>query len=648
MRAEVDVRPVRERRRARPRRGLLRAVPWLEIGLWGGGLALFSALAAGVVFAGSGGRIAAGVTVDGVNVGGLTPEQASKRLAAQAARYASVPVTLTAGGERFRLRPVDLDARVDWLGAAEEAQAAGTWPKPFRGLKRIAVRLFGADLEPRADVYEPRLEYELERMAREINRPGRNAAIVLQGLEPTIVPDREGRTLDLPRAANVVRTAVAGFARHPFELPVRIGPPSVTAEELRPVVDQVRTALSAPVRYGWRDAHWLVEPKELAGLLALPANGRGELEIGGAKAKRYYALLARAVNRKPKDADFRVRPNGRVRVVASASGRKLDVVASGEALLAGALSREKREAELVVRMEEPSLTTERARAMKVTSVLASYSTAYSGSYDRIRNLQHAVSLLDGKRLAPGETFSFNDVVGPRTARRGFRVAPTIVEGEYKDAFGGGVSQVATTVFNAAWEAGLRIRDRSAHSLYISRYPLGRDATVNYPDVDLKFENDTNSWIVVKGDSGDTAITISLLGAPTGRRVVSEPGELEETAPPKVETVPDPTMLVGDSVVIDDGEPSRSVRVKRIVYRGDEVLYEETWYTSYDAEPKIVRVGTRPRPVEEEPDEPVAPAPPAAPAPPELTPQPPPPPPKSSGDKPGTTGSTATTPTTTGP
>src|SRR5215210_4957569 len=124
--------------------------------------------------------------------------------------------------------------------------------------------------------------------------------------------------------------------------------------------------------------------------------------------------------------------------------------------------------------------------MKVTRVLSSFSTAYSGSYDRIRNLQRAAELIDGTRLAPGTTFSFNDVVGPRTTGRGFFLAPAIVEGEYEDQIGGGVSQVATTVFNAAWEAGVKITARTAHSLYISRYPLGRDATVNYPDVNLKF------------------------------------------------------------------------------------------------------------------------------------------------------------------
>ncbi len=232
--------------------------------------------------------------------------------------------------------------------------------------------------------------------------------------------------------------------------------------------------------------------------------------------------------------------------------------------------------------------------MKVTRVLASYTTAYSGSHDRIRNLQRASALIDGTRLAAGDTFSFNQVVGPRTADRGFYLAPAILEGEYEDQVGGGVSQVATTIFNAAWEAGIKITSRTAHSLYISRYPLGRDATVNYPDVDLKFLNDTDNWVVARAISGEGGITVMLLGAPTNRRVVSEAGELKETAPPEVERVPDPTMFVGEKIVVDDGEPERTVSVRRVVYEGDEVLYEETWYTTYRSEPKIVQVGTIPR------------------------------------------------------
>jgi vancomycin resistance protein YoaR len=603
MRAEVDVGRVRGRRRARPKRSLLRTVAWPRALAWAGGGVLALALTTGVVFAGSADRIAAGVRVGGLNVAGKTPEEARTHLDRQARRYASVPVVLSAGAERFTLRPRDLDARVDWNALALEAQDRGNWPLPFRGINRVAVRLFGSDVPAIADVYEPRLEFELDRMAKRLDRPGRNAAIVLDGLEPEIVPGQEGRTLDKAGAARVIQGALGGFERSPFELPVRIGPPDVTTEDLEPALAQARTALSAPVRFGWRDAHWTVQPKELARLLELPDGGRTKLRIGGKAADRYFGLLARAVDRKPREARFEVAGGGRIRIVPSVNGRALDVKASAAALLAAALSTEKREAELVVGAAEPQLTTARAREMGITRILASYTTAYSGSANRIQNLRRAAVLIDGAILAPTETFSFNNRVGPRTEKRGFRTAPTIVDGEYKDKVGGGVSQVATTMFNAAWEAGLKIVERTAHSLYIARYPLGRDATVNYPDVDFKFTNDTKNYIVVRAIAGSGGITINLLGAPTNRRIETEVGEFRVVGEPEMELVPDPTLFEGQRVVEDEGEPARAVSVKRTVYLGDRVLHEETWYTSFRSEPKIVRVGTIPVEEEEAPAEP---------------------------------------------
>jgi vancomycin resistance protein YoaR len=622
MRAEVDVAPVRERRRARSRRASLRAVPWRALAVWGGGGVLALALLVGVVFAGSSSRIAAGVRVAGVNVAGLTPAEAATALEQKARAYASRDVVFTAGDERFPLSPADLDARVDWGAVAAEAQAEGDWPLPFRGLKRVSLRLFGAEVTPVADVYEPRLEHELAQMAKALDRPGRNAAIVLTGVEPKLVPHNEGRTLDKAESAQLVARAVAAFDRESVPLPVELGPPAVTTEELEPVLAQVRTALSGPVRFGWKNAHWNVGPQELADLLLLPADGRAKVVVGGKGAKRYFGALGRAMNRKPQEAQFAVTPTGRVRVVPSTSGRALDVEASGRALLAAALSTERREAELVVRVAEPRLNTERARAMKITHVLATYTTAYSGTADRIENLKLAAAAIDGTTLAPGEEFSFNRVVGPRTAKRGYRPAPTIIDGEYKDAPGGGVSQVATTVFNAAWEAGLDITARTAHSLYIDRYQLGRDATVDYPAIDLKFENDTEKWLVVRGQATDGGIAVSILGSPLGRRVVSEPGELRVTGPPETETVPDPTLYVGEEVVEEEGAPSRAVSVKRTVYENGKILYSETWYTSYDAEPRIVRSGTLPVPeAETTPPQPPSPSP--SPAPPASPPRDPP-------------------------
>jgi vancomycin resistance protein YoaR len=574
-----------------------------RLGAWA--LVAFVALllVAGFVFAGSPGRIAHGITVAGVDVGGLTATEARAKLVRTAARYATLPVTFTAGEQRFRIRPTRLAVRADWNAAVAEALGEGDGPIPLRGLERLQARLFGADIEPRARAYEPRLQFELNRMASVIDRPAREAAIELEGMEPLILASRDGARLDRAAAKSAVLDALAGFERSPVALPVAVDEPAVTRETLLPVAADVRTALSAPVRLTYAGGGWTIRPAELAPLLDLPAGGQEDLRVAGPAAERYFRNLAAGVRRAARSADFRVAASGKVRVVPARLGRELDVAATEKGVFKAAVRAQGRAAPLVIASAQPRLTTARARSLRVERRLASYATLYSGTPDRIQNLQRSVLLLDGALVAPGATFSFNRRVGPRTEERGFRPAPVIMNGEYEEGIGGGTSQVATTLFNAVWEAGLRITDRTAHALYISRYPDGRDATVNYPDVDLAFRNDTGRWIVIDASYDESGIAIGLLGAGPVRRVVSETGPLEETANPPVKRRPDPTLYVGERAVIEDGEPAREIRVTRTVYQGGEVLYDETWYTAYRAEPKLVRFGTKAKPVEEEPPPP---------------------------------------------
>lgn len=604
MRAEAGVRPVRRRRSARLSRGRARVVRRVRRRALGVVVALVAALlAAGVVFAGSPSRIPDGVAVAGVDVGGLTAVEARGKLQTLSARYATIPVAFTAGQGRWPLRPAALDVRPDWSAAISDALARGDGPIPLRGLERLRLRLLGADVQPRADVYEPGLDYRVADIAKSVDSPAREASIVLSGLRPVIVPAQAGTELDREAAKDAIVSALAGFEREPVQLPVRVDRPEVTRAALVSAAADVRRALSAPVLLVFRSASIPVSPKELASLLDLPSDGSSELAIDRRVAKRYFQNLARGVMRRPVNADFAVGANGKVRVVRSRSGRVLDVAATADALLEAALQTRSRTAELVVESVQPRLTTAEARALHLDRRLASYATLYSGTADRIRNLQRAVALLNGARVAPGTTFSFNARVGPRTEERGFRSAPVIMNGEYAEGIGGGVSQVATTLFNAAWEAGLKITSRTAHALYISRYPLGRDATVNYPDVDLKFRNDTGRWILIDAAYDESGIVISLLGGGQERRVVSEPGELEETARPKVKRERDPSLFVGERVIVELGEPARAVRVLRTVYLGDKVLYRETWFTTYRSQPRLVRVGTKPKPVRPPPPPP---------------------------------------------
>jgi vancomycin resistance protein YoaR len=234
--------------------------------------------------------------------------------------------------------------------------------------------------------------------------------------------------------------------------------------------------------------------------------------------------------------------------------------------------------------------------MDIKGLVASYQTFYGGEPNRIHNVQLVSHLVDKHVIAPGETFSFNGATGARTAEKGFKEAPVIINGELKTGLGGGVCQVSTTVFNAAYEAGLPILARTNHALYISHYPQGRDATVNYPDVDLKFVNDTGHWLLLRTWVGSSSLTVALYGTPVHRRVVSETAPLEVEGRPPVKRVPDPSLFAGQRVTEETGEPPRTTSVRRRVYDANgKLLYDATFYSSYRGEPTIIRVGTKPRP-----------------------------------------------------
>ena len=168
----------------------------------------------------------------------------------------------------------------------------------------------------------------------------------------------------------------------------------------------------------------------------------------------------------------------------------------------------------------------------------------------------------------------------------------IIGNEYAEEVGGGTSQVATTAFNAAWEAGLRISERHAHSLYISRYELGRDATVYWPSLDLKFVNDTDTWVLVKGFAEGDGISIAIYGGES-RRVESSATPLVVTGPVEVERVQDPTLPKGKQVVEEEGSAPTRTSATRKVYSADgELIRSETGTTSYEGEERVVRVGTK--------------------------------------------------------
>jgi len=560
-------------------------VAWLSL------FAVLAALGVGLLFAGSPDSLAPGTHVDGVDVGGMSRADARATLERQWQQVAHVPVRFTSGTHSYSLTAAQLGVHPDWAKAVDEAAAKGDGFAFVRGYRRLELRLFPADASSTAHGSASAIDYELGLMARAIDTPHRNAQLVRHGLRFSVVPGETGRVLDRAAAAQLLVSSLGSFERHPAVLPVRVDRPEVTAASLASVGRSATVAASAPVTLTVGPTRLKLPRWRIATMLDLSQPGK--LRLGGRAATAELRRLQKTVDRSPRDADWAVGAGGSVRVVPAQPGITLDVDKTAAAILAAATRPVRRVSALPVSEQAPARTTAAAAALGITGTVSAYETFFGGDANRIHNVQLVSHLVDKKLIAPGATFSFNETTGERSAAKGFREAPVIINGELETGLGGGVCQVSTTVFNAAYEAGLPITARTNHALYISHYPLGRDATVNYPDVDLKFVNDTGHWMLLRTWVSSSSLTVALYGTPQHRRVESEAEPLRVVAPPPVQKTDDPNLLVGQAVVDDPGVPSQATSVERKVYSSSgKLMSDQTWTSSYRAEPKLVRVGTK--------------------------------------------------------
>jgi vancomycin resistance protein YoaR len=224
---------------------------------------------------------------------------------------------------------------------------------------------------------------------------------------------------------------------------------------------------------------------------------------------------------------------------------------------------------------QPDRTTAAAKKLGIRQKLVSYTTQMGeSSSNRIHNVHLMADFIDGTIVEPGEVFSFNDVVGPRTSERGFLEGQMIIGSLVLPSIGGGVCQTATTLFNDAFELGLPILERTNHNLYLAHYPLGRDATVSWGGPDFKFKNDLKHGLLIKASYTDQTLTFTVYGTPEGRRVVSHTGPQTKWTSP------------GMNYAVDLSAPRGSVKV--VTGTGEQGFDIQVWRKVYDRSGKLLR------------------------------------------------------------
>ena len=368
--------------------------------------------------------------------------------------------------------------------------------------------------------------------------------------------------------------------------------PVVSSAEATAAASRVEGLLDGPRRVRFRDADATLTRQRLRLLV------RTEPEDGGLAVSLDPKGLGASLRVKlgrfevaPRDATFAVGAAG-VRVVPSQPGRTLDVARIGRSLVSDLAS--------TVHLARfastpPALTTEDAEKLGIRERVSEFTTYYSCCQPRVTNIQRAAQMLDGTIVEPGESFSLNDALGKRTVERGFVSAPQIFDGRLEDAVGGGVSQVATTLYNAAFFAGVKLVAHQAHQFYISRYPMGREATVSWGGPELIFRNDWPAAILVKVVATDSSITVRFYSRKLGRRVETTTGEPYAFTPPETIRTLNSALPPGTtSTVQSAGESGFTVQYTRKVYRGSKLRRNEHFTVRYDPQNAIVEVGPAPR------------------------------------------------------
>ncbi len=347
---------------------------------------------------------------------------------------------------------------------------------------------------------------------------------------------------------------------------------------------RVRLMTSAPLKLTAGGETFTLAPDEIAAALDYTpwygAQFPSVPHVSPAKLSAFLARVAPAVETAAVDAKFDT-DGIKVWVVPGTDGTAIDADGTAVALTIAALEATGRTAAVVTAPKEPELSTARAQAMGVQDLLAGYTTVFTGAMDRQANVRVTTQYAGNVLLAPGEEYDLDKQVGPRTAARGFKLPPGITgPGSMEDVFGSAITQVSTTLFNAAFSAGLQIVERHNSSIYIAHYPTGRDAAFSPGGKDFRFKNDTGRYLWIVGASDGVTTSFHIYGTDDGRKVVSAKSDFYDIVPHTEVTTLVTGLAKGKSVVVNPGQDGKTCEVVRTVTMADGSTKEESFVSIF--------------------------------------------------------------------
>jgi vancomycin resistance protein YoaR len=547
---------------------------------------LFSAVAERIAYTH---RVLPGVSVSGTSISGRSEAVALDRLETLAARLDAAPINVRAGDRFMTLDPSDVGLRVNAPATVRAAREAGRSRNPIEQVAGTMLRRVRPDhVGLRVHYDQSSLEGVLDAWTRDTAQGFVEGGLRFTGTTVVPVEPHGGIGIEHDAARHALDNRLHSAQRDLLTLPYGRIEPAVTAQQVADTATRARAVLASPVAITVGTATATLAPEQVATALRTVVDGHHlDLDVDPSALQQQLDPLLQGIVPPPVDASFKVTSTDAVQVVPSRPGRTVNFAAIASAIASG----EHHITAPATSLSSPAHDTAWARALGIKELVSSFTTYYPPGQSRVTNIHHGADIINNLVVEPGQVFSLNAALGPRTPTRGFVMAPVFYDNDFTTDYGGGVSQLATTFFNAVFFGGYQDVEHQPHSIYISRYPMGRESTINYGTIDVKFRDDSQAGVLIRTSYTATSITVSFYGDKEGKVVTAEGPFILATQPPTTQYINWPLLPKGAQRFVSSGYTGYDVENFRVIQRPGQPPVRQQFSWHYDMLPNKVLVGT---------------------------------------------------------
>jgi vancomycin resistance protein YoaR len=554
------------------------------------------------------GTVPAGVIVAGAEIGELSEDEAREQVRERIADFAERPFVLIYGDRMWEPSMADLGADFELQQTIRQASASHS------PIQRAQMRVFGVDqreLPLRMSLKDEMLREYVKSLAMEINASPQAPALGMHDGRLTVSEAKIGIEVQEDALADSIKDALFSLSREPISVPYEEIAPEFDDADVESVKALIDDALSEPLTIWFEDLAWNIEPEQLAEFLSLQPADNGEMQLAFYHDPLIGFLdrLIGDVNRPARNAEIAWGGSGVVATSPSQNGIERDLYALVPRL-EEAIANGERSIELTYNVTRPAIDSNNLHELGIDGLMAQGESAFWNSApSRAHNIAVAAGYLDGTLIPPGHEFSFNRAIGEISKERGYQEGYVIEAEATVEGIGGGVCQVSTTVFRAAFFSGLPITERHPHAYVVGyyeqdRWPLGFDAAIFQPDLDFRFVNSTDSYMLVHTHVADQQLYVNLYGPDLGYSVeLGEPTIQNRAAPPSDVEVVDESLAPGERRQVEQAKEGMEVTLPRTVTnRAGEVVRQDYFYSNFQAWGNRYLVGPSTSPSAQDPSD----------------------------------------------